>query len=247
MRKFTAGLYALLATAAICLTAEASAASAANATFTYRVAGLPAGGGAQVIYYGPAVPSGPTVRVDVSSGGISSLVLDKMGLLLRASSGPLTAEIAVDVDVGTRETASGYASFTGGTLAVTNSLTGQTTDLSSGKPFVIPTGVSPSAKPVPSSALVVRCRGSAGSCQARVNIAGGASNRKLTVQLTDTDLRLTSVKVSPSSSRGAYSLSHEHYTNGGSDFVATLNAVRANPPGAHLTLTFVTAPRLGRG
>ncbi len=86
----------------------------------------------------------------------------------------------------------------------------------------------------------MRCRGGARACQANVSIAGGASNRKLVIKLTDTNLRLTSVTASPKGSRGAYVLTGGHYALGGSEYVVTLNAVRSNHKGARLTLRFVS-------
>jgi hypothetical protein len=55
---------------------------------------------------------------------------------------------------------------------------------------------------------------------------------------SSTGLHLDAISVSPRSSRGAYSLTRGHYRAGGREWVARLNAVRANPRGAQLTLTF---------
>lgn len=94
-----------------------------------------------------------------------------------------------------------------------------------------------------SSGQVVRCRGDGRSCQARISIAGGASNRRITIRLTDTNLSLRSVTVSPKSSRGAYRLSGGRFALGGSEYLVTLNAVRANPRGSYLILTFRAASK----
>jgi hypothetical protein len=56
-------------------------------------------------------------------------------------------------------------------------------------------------------------------------------------------MRLVSTVAHPSDSQGAYDISHARYTGSGYRFV--LSAVQANPPGAHLTLTF--APNAGHG
>ena len=40
----------------------------------------------------------------------------------------------------------------------------------------------------------VRCRGGGDSCRARVSLAGGASHKRVTIELSDTDLRLVSVR-----------------------------------------------------
>ena len=41
----------------------------------------------------------------------------------------------------------------------------------------------------------VRCRGGADSCRARVSLAGGASNKQVVIRLSDSDLRLVSVRA----------------------------------------------------
>jgi hypothetical protein len=84
----------------------------------------------------------------------------------------------------------------------------------------------------------VACRGSERVCSASVSIAGGASNRLVMIELPGTSWRSPSVSVSPASSRGAYSISSARFTLGGSEYRLVLNAVRANPRGSHLTLTF---------
>jgi hypothetical protein len=84
----------------------------------------------------------------------------------------------------------------------------------------------------------VQCRGGSNSCTARVSIAGGASNEKLVIELTDTDLALVSVKANRASLRGAYGLSEHRFALGGSEYVVTLNAVQSIPSGSFLTFTF---------
>ena len=84
----------------------------------------------------------------------------------------------------------------------------------------------------------VQCRGGSNSCTARVSIAGGASNEKLVIELTDTDLALVSVKANRASLRGAYGLSEHRFVLGGSEYVVTLNAVQSIPSGSFLTFTF---------
>jgi hypothetical protein len=84
----------------------------------------------------------------------------------------------------------------------------------------------------------VACRGSERVCSASVSIAGGASNRLVMIELPGTSWRSPSVSVSPASSRGAYSITSGRFTLGGSEYRLILNAVRANPRGSHLTLTF---------
>jgi hypothetical protein len=71
-----------------------------------------------------------------------------------------------------------------------------------------------------------------------VSLAGGASNKLVRIELPGTSWRSPSVRVTPASSRGAYSISRAQFALGGSEYRFTLNAVRGNPRGSHLTLTF---------
>ncbi|HTA36043.1 MAG TPA: hypothetical protein VK761_04955 [Solirubrobacteraceae bacterium] len=84
----------------------------------------------------------------------------------------------------------------------------------------------------------ITCRGGGDSCAAVIGLAGGASNVKLRITLSDTDLKLVSRVVKPSSVRGAYSLSKGSYSLGGSLYTVTLNAVQSIPKGSTLTLRF---------
>ena len=84
----------------------------------------------------------------------------------------------------------------------------------------------------------VRCRGGAGSCRARVSLAGGASDKKVVIRLTDTDLRLVSVRPNRRSLRGAYGLSDQRLRAGGSEYVFRLNAPQSTRPRAYLILSF---------
>jgi pimeloyl-ACP methyl ester carboxylesterase len=87
-------------------------------------------------------------------------------------------------------------------------------------------------------AVAVRCRGGPGLCRARVDLAGGASNKKVVVGLSDTDLRLASVRPNRSSLRGAYGLFGNHLRAGGSEYVFRLNAAQSIPRGSDLLLEF---------
>jgi len=71
-----------------------------------------------------------------------------------------------------------------------------------------------------------------------VSLPRGASNERVVVRLTDTDLRLVSVKPNRRYLRGAYLVSKGRFRLGGSQYVFTLNAVQAIPVGSYLTLTF---------
>ena len=90
------------------------------------------------------------------------------------------------------------------------------------------------------------CRGGGSSCSVVVSLAGGASNVRLRIALSDTDLKLIARSVRPSSVRGAYSLSRGSYSLGGSLYTVTLNAVQSIPKGATLTLRFA-APTQSQG
>jgi hypothetical protein len=91
----------------------------------------------------------------------------------------------------------------------------------------------------PASAQVRRtCVGSATFCQATVSMSGGASNERITVRLPGTNLRLLSVNATPGFVHGAYILSRRRFSEGGSIFTATLDAVQGMPRNARLTLTF---------
>jgi hypothetical protein len=98
--------------------------------------------------------------------------------------------------------------------------------------------LAPANVPAASKSTTVRCRGSERACSAAVSLAGGASNKLVLIQLPGTSWRAPSVSVSPASSRGAYSLSQRRFTLGGSEYRFVLNAVKSNPRGARLTLTF---------
>jgi hypothetical protein len=84
----------------------------------------------------------------------------------------------------------------------------------------------------------VRCRGGGDSCRARVSLAGGASNKRVTIELSDTDLRLVSVRPNRRSLRGAYGLFGQRLRSGGSQYLVRLNAVQSIPPGSDLIFTF---------
>ena len=92
----------------------------------------------------------------------------------------------------------------------------------------------------------IACRGGGSSCTAVIGLAGGASNEKLRIALSDTDLKLVGRVVKPSSVRGAYSLSKGSYSLGGSLYTVTLNAVQSIPNGSTLTLRFA-APKESMG
>jgi hypothetical protein len=106
---------------------------------------------------------------------------------------------------------------------------------------ILATGAVVVAPAVAASATrTIACKGNDTSCTAVVSLAGGASNVKLKIELSGTNLKLKSTTVKPSSVRGAYSLSKGTYSLGGSLYTATLNAVRSISKGSTLTLRFAT-------
>jgi hypothetical protein len=92
----------------------------------------------------------------------------------------------------------------------------------------------------------VRCVGTGDYCAATVSIAHGAVNRRVTVNLTDTDVKLAKVTVRPPASKGAFEISRASYRLGGSQYRFTLNAVRGNPRGARIVLIFAAGASVGR-
>ncbi len=88
------------------------------------------------------------------------------------------------------------------------------------------------------SSSTVRCVGNGDFCGATVSIAGGASNRVVTINLTDTDFTRVAVRVLPSSSKGSFNISKASFRNGASQYRFTLNAVKGNPHGARIILLF---------
>ena len=63
--------------------------------------------------------------------------------------------------------------------------------------------------------VAVRCRGGGNSCRARVSLAGGASDKRVAIELSDTNLRLASVRPNRRSLRGAYGLFGSRLRKGG--------------------------------
>jgi pimeloyl-ACP methyl ester carboxylesterase len=88
--------------------------------------------------------------------------------------------------------------------------------------------------------VVVRCRGG-NLCRARVSLAGGASDKRVVIRLSDTDLRLVSVRPNRRSLRGAYGLAGHRLRAGGSEYVLTLNALQSIPRGSYLIFIFRAA------
>jgi hypothetical protein len=86
-------------------------------------------------------------------------------------------------------------------------------------------------------AVTVQCRGGSDSCTARVSLAGGV-DEPVVIRLSDTDLRLVSVRPNRPALRGAYSLTHQRLRDGGSEFVVRLTSVQSIRRGSFLTFRF---------
>ena len=91
----------------------------------------------------------------------------------------------------------------------------------------------------------VKCVGTADFCGATVSIAGGASNKVITVNLTGTNFSRVGVWVIPNTSKGAYSISKASFRLGGSQYRFTLNAVQSNPRRARIILLFAAGTKAG--
>ena len=75
-----------------------------------------------------------------------------------------------------------------------------------------------------------RCLGTPTLCETTFSMAGGASNKQITVRLPGTNLRLLSVNATPGFVHGADILSRRRFSQAGSVFTATLDAVQGMPP-----------------
>ena len=96
----------------------------------------------------------------------------------------------------------------------------------------------PTTTPTPT---ILRCTG-AMACTVKVPIGGGASNRRVVVQLPRLDLGLISVKPSSRTLRGAYSISDQRLRRHHSEYEFVLSAVQGTPAGSYLTMTFAANP-----
>ena len=223
----------------------ASAAQAASPTLlklVYNVKNLPPGS-LFSMQYSSGVDSTLGGEAQAQSGGLGTVALLSNGIVLSPTgSTPTNASVTEWLNVG-GQPITGFASVpSGATVTVTNQTTNQKTTITQG-PFSIPTGVGLAGAPTPPAGgtKTITCKGNANSCTATIPIAGGASNRKLIIKLTDTNFRLKSVTAVPKSSSGAYLLTNGRFALGGSEYLVTLNAVRGNPKGSHLVLRFATA------
>jgi hypothetical protein len=207
--------------------------------FDYTLTNVPSPGFLTGVIYSTGVIETAGGTVDFRSGAAREVnFLTNAWTLLPTGTETLNVTVT-DWRIVAGATVTGTAHVpAGASLTVTPGDTGQTIRLTNGK-FSIPTGVDQlGAKPLKRGNQVVRCRGSARSCRATINLAGGAHNRKIVIRLTDTDLSLRSIKAPPKRRHAAYSLTTGHFTRGGSEYVVILNAARSSPPGSHLVLNF---------
>jgi len=95
----------------------------------------------------------------------------------------------------------------------------------------------------PPGGQTVKCIGNAYFCGATVSLAGGASNKIVTINLTDTNFALVGIRVTPATSRGAFSIPRARFRLGGSQYRFRLNAVKSNPKNAKIILLFAAGSR----
>ena len=82
------------------------------------------------------------------------------------------------------------------------------------------------------------CRGTDTSCEATFSLAGGATEKTLTVRLPAAGMRRIAVNATPAQVHGAYLLTRGRFSSGGTVYTATLDAVQSIPRGARLVLSF---------
>jgi hypothetical protein len=235
-RVFTSVAVALAAVAMLVGAGSASAASGSPTAFRYEIH-MPPGKFLTVDYQG-GVDEIASQSLTANSGAISRAIFagDDFTLGTAIHTGRFTGELKQTLIVTGAELVGVARIPSHSSVTLTNLATGHTITVGEGL-FSIPTGLHPAAH---GGTQVVSCRGSAISCHARVNIAGGASDRKLIVHLPpqNVQLWLESVTAAPRRVNGSYALSDGHFARGHSEYVAHLDAVRSEPRGSHLVLRF---------
>jgi hypothetical protein len=233
--------------AAVAIVAALGDASAAAATKQVGLLRLTVGGLTNdakfSLDYGSAF-QGLSGQATVLTGTLEAVDFNRDGFKLTAfGPDPLSGTFDLQIEIGSATKLTGIATVPPGAGGfLDNLLTGTRIFIKKSGPFSIDAGVSKvAARPPNGGNQTIDCAGNAGSCGATVPLAGGARNRKLTIKLTDTNLRLLSVAAFPRSSDGAYLLTAGHLSRGGSEYIVTLNAAKANPKGSHLVLKFGTA------
>ncbi len=217
--------------------ASAVAQTKQGAPFRFLVGGLKGGAQLSVVYdNGLGIYGG---QGEVYTGTLESFAFNTNGFQLMAFgndqlSGRFTQEIQVD-----GASLTGVATVPAGTFVRLRNLVTNDTVILKGGPFSIPAGAGlVGARPPEGGTRTIRCQGSATSCTAILPLAGGATNRKLIIELPDTNLQLVSEAAIPRSSGGTYLLTKGHFSRGGSEYVVTLNAIKSNPKGSHVALKF---------
>ncbi len=211
-----------------------AARAAPSARLALTISGLPAGQSFGMTF-ADGVDHIGSGTATAASGGIRAVIFNKNLLVLSATTETsLTATAAENVFLSGGPV-TGNATIPVGAAVNASFGGGPPVPLRNG-PFSLGSGSTVLGASPPTTALAVRCRGTATRCRARVPIAAGASHRRLTVRLPARGLRLRSVTDAPPV-RGAYVLTGGHYSHDGRRWVATLDAPRG-PAGAYLTLTF---------
>ncbi len=235
-RVFTSAALALAVVAMLVGAGSASAASGSPTAFLYTLH-LPPGKFLTVDYQG-GVEEIASQSLIANSGAISRAIFagDDFTLGTAIQAGRFSGELKQTLIVTGAELVGVARIPSHSSVTLTNLATGHTITVGEGL-FSIPTGLHGAAH---GGTQVVSCRGTAFSCQARVDIAGGASDRKLIVHLPPHNIQvwLESVTAAPRSVNGSYALSGGHFAQGHSEYVAHLDAVRSEPRGSHLVLTF---------
>jgi pimeloyl-ACP methyl ester carboxylesterase len=85
---------------------------------------------------------------------------------------------------------------------------------------------------------VVDCTGGRVLCRATVGIAGGASQKKVTIRLRWDDLRLVDVQPNRRELLGTYDLGTARRRKDRNEVITTISAVQSTPPGSRLIFTF---------
>jgi hypothetical protein len=86
--------------------------------------------------------------------------------------------------------------------------------------------------------VAVRCRGGASLCRARVSLAGGASDKRVRIDLPFNGLGLVSVQPNRGLFLGAYGLADQRLQGDGLHYTARLYAAQSIPNGSWLVFTF---------
>jgi hypothetical protein len=91
----------------------------------------------------------------------------------------------------------------------------------------------------------VKCHGTADFCGATVSLAGRASTRKVTIELTDTDFgsKPVALRAISGAASGSYLISKPRLEEGGSLYVFTLKTPKREPSNARLILLFSAGSR----